>query len=45
MTKVMSILRQSVKLFVFLKVVKKYQLYGYKRINNIMVLYGYKRIM
>lgn len=44
---------QNLKLFelrseiicVFWKVVKKHQLYGYKRINNIMVLYGYKRIM
>jgi hypothetical protein len=34
-----------VKLFVFLKVVKNYQLYAYKRINNIMVIYAYKRII
>lgn len=27
------------------KMVKKYQLYACKRINNIMVIYGYKRIM
>lgn len=27
------------------KMVKKHQLYGYKRVNNIMVIYGYKRIM
>ena len=29
----------------WLKNIKKNPLYGYKRINNIMVIYGYKRII